>query len=152
MVVRFWRVVGAQLMVTLALLALLVTVVGIPIAAWKYVSWLFVQQEVLFTDKTIREAFRGSSALVRGRWLHTLWVAGVLWLLSISAGPLLGFALIFTAFPLFWINILGSVVFALFIPYVAVGQTLLYFDLQVRAESEPVRRRLRRWRTEPVVP
>ncbi len=75
-------------------------------------------------------------------------VAGVLWLLSIVAGPILGFALIFTAFPLFWINILGSVVFALFIPYVAVGQTLLYFDLQVRAEEEPVpkRRLLRRLR------
>ncbi|HEU5106127.1 MAG TPA: hypothetical protein VFU11_09820 [Solirubrobacterales bacterium] len=146
MLARFWRVVGAQLMVTFALLLLLLTVVGIPIAAWKYVSWLFVQQEVLFTDKSIREAFRGSSALVRGRWLHTVRVAGVLWLLSVAAGPLLGFALIFSGFDLVWINLLGSVVFALFIPYVAVGQTLLYFDLQVRAEEEPVpkRRLLRR--------
>jgi hypothetical protein len=146
MLARFWRVVAAQLMVTFALLLLLLTVVGIPIAAWKYVSWLFVQQEVLFTDKSIREAFRGSSELVRGRWLHTVRVAGVLWLLSIAAGPMLGFALIFTSFPLLWINLLGSVVFALFIPYVAVGQTLLYFDLQVREDEEPVtRRRLRRF-------
>jgi hypothetical protein len=154
MLSRFWRVVAAQLMVTFALLLLLLTVVGIPIAAWKYVSWLFVQQEVLFTDKSIREAFRGSSGLVRGRWWHTVRVAGVLWLLSVAAGPVLGFALIFTGFDLVWINLLGSVVFALFIPYVAVGQTLLYFDLQVRAEEEPVpkRRLLRRWRTEPVVP
>jgi hypothetical protein len=154
MVARFWRVVAAQLMVTFALLLLLLTVVGIPIAAWKYVSWLFVQQEVLFTDKSIREAFRGSSELVRGRWLHTVRVAGVLWLLSIAAGPVLGFALIFTSLPLIWINLLGSVVFALFIPYVAVGQTLLYFDLQVREEEEPVPRRrlLKRWRSEPVVP
>jgi hypothetical protein len=135
MLARFWRVVAAQLMVTFALLLLLLTVVGIPIAAWKYVSWLFVQQEVLFTDKSIREAFRGSSELVRGRWLHTVRVAGVLWLLSIATGPILGFALIFTSFPLLWINLLGSVVFALFIPYVAVGQTLLYFDLQVREEE-----------------
>jgi hypothetical protein len=148
---RFWRVVAAQMMVTFALLLLLLTVVGIPIAAWKYVSWLFVQQEVLFTDKSVREAFRGSSELVRGRWLHTVRVAGVLWLLSIAAGPMLGFALIFTSFPLLWINLLGSVVFALFIPYVAVGQTLLYFDLQAREEEEPVpRRRLRRfWRPSP---
>jgi hypothetical protein len=150
MLKRFWRVVAAQLMVTFTLLLLLLTVIGIPIAAWKYVSWLFVQQEVLFTDKSIREAFRGSSELVRGRWLHTVRVAGVLWLLSIAAGPLLGFALIFTSFPLLWINLLGSVVFALFIPYVAVGQTLLYFDLQVREEEEPVpRRRLRFWRPSP---
>lgn len=155
MLARFWRVVAAQLMVTFALLLLLLTVVGIPIAAWKYVSWLFVQQEVLFTDKSIREAFRGSSELVRGRWLHTVRVAGVLWLLSIAAGPILGFALIFTSLPLIWINLLGSVVFALFIPYVAVGQTLLYFDLQVREEEEPVKPRRARlpWRrTEPVAP
>lgn len=144
---RFWRVVGAQLLATLATTLMLATVIGAPFAVWKYVSWLFVQQEVLFTDKSIRESFRGSSELVRGRWWHTVRVAGPLWLFSIVAGPMLGFALIFTAFPLFWINVLGSVVFALFIPYVAIGQTLLYFDLQVRAEEEPApRRRLRPFR------
>ena len=148
---RFWRVVAAQLLAMLGVFLLLISVIGIPFAAWKYVSWLFVQQEVLFTDKSIREAFRGSSELVRGRWWHTVRVAGVLWLLSIAAGPALGFALIFADFPLFWINVVGSVVFALFIPYVVVGQTLLYFDLQAREEEEPARRhRLRRfWRPSP---
>lgn len=145
---RFWRVVVAQLLATLGTTLLLLSVVGAPFAAWKYVSWLFVQQEVLFTDKSIREAFRGSSELVRGRWWHTVRVAGVLWLLSIAAGPMLGFALIFADFPLFWINVLGSVVYALFIPYVAVGQTLLYFDLQVREEEEPAKGR-RPWRLRP---
>ena len=151
MLARFWRVVAAQLLAMLGVFLLALTIIGLPFAAWKYVSWLFVQQEVLFTDKSIREAFRGSSELVRGRWWHTVRVAGVLWLLSIAAGPALGFALIFADFPLFWINVIGSVVFALFIPYVAVGQTLLYFDLQVREEEEPVpkRRRLRFWRPSP---
>jgi hypothetical protein len=148
MLARFWRVVVAQLLAMLGVFLLLLSVIGIPFAAWKYVSWLFVQQEVLFTDKSIREAFRGSSDLVRGRWWHTVRVAGVLWLFSIAAGPALGFALIFADFPLFWINVLGSVVFALFIPYVAIGQTLLYFDLQVREEEEPVKRR-RFWRPVP---
>jgi hypothetical protein len=146
---RFQRVVLAQLMATAGTTLLLLTVVGAPFAIWKYVSWLFVQQEVLFTDKSIREAFHGSSELVRGRWWHTVRVAAPLWLLSIVAGPILGFALIFTGFPLFWINVLGSVVFALFIPYVAIGQTLLYFDLQVREEEEPAKRR-RLWRLRPV--
>lgn len=149
MLARFWRVVVAQLLAVLGTTLLALTVIGLPFAAWKYVSWLFVQQEVLFTDKSIRESFRGSSELVRGRWWHTVRVAGVLWLLSITAGPILGFALIFTDFPLFWINVLGSVVFALFIPYVAVGQTLLYFDLQVREEEEPAKAR-RFWRLRPV--
>jgi hypothetical protein len=142
---RFRRVVAAQLLAMLGLFLLAITVIGFPFAVWKYVSWLFVQQEVLCTDKSIREAFRGSSELVRGRWWHTVRVAAPLWLLSIAAGPVLGFALIFTDFPLIWINLLGSLVFALFIPYVTVGRTLLYFDLQVRAEEEPAKPQ-RSWR------
>ncbi len=135
MAARFGRVVAAQLLALLGLFLLAITVVGFPFAVWKYVSWLFVQQEVLFTDKSIREAFRGSSELVRGRWWHTVRVAAPLWLLSVAAGPILGFSLIFTGLDLIWINLLGSLVFALFIPFVTVGRTLLYFDLQVRAED-----------------
>jgi hypothetical protein len=151
---RFWRVVAAQLLASLGVLALALTVVGLPVAVYKYVAWQFVQQEVLFTDKSIREAFGGSSSLVRGRWWHTVRVAGFLWLLSVVVGPVLGFALIFTEFSLLLINLLGSLVFALLIPYVAVGHTLLYFDLQERAETEPakpgrVRQALRRLKARP---
>ena len=38
-----------------------ITIVGIPFAAWKYIGWLFVQQQILFEDRIVREAFRGSS-------------------------------------------------------------------------------------------
>ena len=56
-------------------------------------------------------------------------------LVSIATGPVLTFALIFTALPLLWINLLGSLVFALLIPYVALGETLLYFDLEQRGRG-----------------
>ncbi|MEX2107008.1 MAG: hypothetical protein WD810_08940 [Solirubrobacterales bacterium] len=134
---RFRRVVAAQLLATLGVTLLAMTVVGLPWAVWKLVGWQFVQQEVLFTDKSIRQAFRGSSELVRGRWWHTLRVAGFLFVLAVVAGPLLGFVLIFTALSLAWINVFGSIVFALLVPYVALGNTLLYFDLQARAGAEP---------------
>jgi hypothetical protein len=137
---RFRRVVGAQLLAMLAVIAMAITVVGLPFAAWKYISWRFVQQEILFNDRSVREAFRASSALVRGRWWLTLRVAGVLWLISVTAGPVLGFALIFTNLPLVAINAIGTLVFALLIPYVAIGATLLYFDLGARAEAAPARR------------
>ena len=48
---------------------------------------------------------------------------------------MLGFTLIFTNFSLLWINVIGSVVFALLVPYVALGRTLLYFDLGVRGRG-----------------
>jgi hypothetical protein len=144
---RFGRVVLGQLLASVIVFALALTIIALPIAIWKYVAWQFVQQEILFEDKPIREAFRGSSRIVRGRWWRTVRVAGFLWLVSVITGPILGFALIFTPLPLIWINILGSLVFALLVPYVAIGRTLLYFDLAEReqeAAAEPARRR--RWR------
>jgi hypothetical protein len=146
---RWRRVVAAQLLATAGTLLLAATIVGFPFAVWKYVSWSFVQQEVLFTDKSIRESFRGSSELVRGRWWHTVRIAAFFWAVGIATGPLLGFALIFTALPLVLINVIGSVVFVLLIPYVAVGRTLLYFDLQEREAEEPAEPRRVWWRWRP---
>lgn len=142
---RFWRVVGAQLLATLGVTLLALTVIGLPWAIWKLVGWSFVQQEVIFTDRGFRESFRASSELVRGRWFRTARVILVFYVLGVAAGPILTFALIFTALPLFWINVIGSFVFALLIPFTAMGETFLYFDLGVREETEPVRPR-RSWR------
>jgi hypothetical protein len=142
---RVWRVVSAQLLATLGVALIAVTIVGIPWAIWKLVGWAFVQQEVLFTDKSLRQSFRGSSDLVRGRWWHAARPIVFFSVLTTVAGPVLTFALIFTPLPLVWINVLGSLIYALLIPYVALGKTLLYFDLQARAEVEPAKPR-RSWR------
>ncbi len=145
---RFWRVVGAQLLATLGVLALAITVIGLPFALRYLVGWSFVQQEVLFTDKSLRESFRGSLRLVRGRWLRTARVILVFYVIGVATGPILSFALIFTALPLIWINLLGSFVFALLIPFTALGGTFLFFDLSVREEEEGVtpRRSWKVWR------
>ncbi len=151
---RFRRVVGAQLLATLGVFAMLITVIGAPFAAWKYVGWLFLQQQILFEDRGVREAFRGSSELVRGRWWYTLRVAAVFWVIGIATGPALGFALIFANISLLLINAIGALVFALLVPYIAIGRTLLYFDLQIAAEQAPAKRwreRLPRRRGRPAV-
>jgi hypothetical protein len=142
---RFWRVVGAQLLATVGVLLMALTVIGLPFALWKLVGWAFVQEEVIFTDKSLRESFRASSDLVRGRWFRTARVILVFYVIGVAAGPLLTFALIFTTLPLIWINLIGSLVFALLIPFTALGGTFLYFDLSVREETEPAKPR-RSWR------
>ncbi|HKZ12276.1 MAG TPA: hypothetical protein VJL81_00380 [Solirubrobacterales bacterium] len=143
---RFWRVVGAQLLATIGVLLLAFTVIGLPFAIWKLVGWAFVQEEVIFTDRGFRESFRASSELVRGRWFRTARVILIFYVIGIATGPILTFALIFTALPLFWINVIGSLVFALLIPFTALGGTFLYFDLSVREEEEPSKPRRRRVR------
>jgi hypothetical protein len=136
---RFWRVAAGSLLPYLGALALVITVIGIPVAVYKFVCWQFVQQEILIGDKGIRDAFRASSERVRGRWWRAVRALGFFWLLSIAAGPVLGFTLIFTNISLLWINVIGSVVFALLVPYVALGRTLLYFDLGIQAAEEPAK-------------
>jgi hypothetical protein len=134
MIDRFRRVVGGQVLSSILVLLIALTIIGLPFAIWKYVQWQFVQQEIMFKDKGMRDAFHGSTDHVRGNWWKTVRVAVVLWLISVVTGPALSFALIFTPLPLFWANILGSLVFALLVPYVAIGRTLLYWDLSARHE------------------
>jgi hypothetical protein len=142
---RFWRIVAALLLATLGISLMAITIVGLPFAIWKLVGWSFVGQEVLFTEKSLRESFRGSSELVRGRWWHAVRVVVFLVGLLFLVGPALTLGLIFTPLPFLAINLLGALIFSLLIPYAAIGQTLLYFDLQARAEAEPAKPR-RSWR------
>ncbi len=145
MFARLWRVVGGQLLAKVLLVLMVITVIGIPFAAYFYVAWQFIQQEILFQDKSIGDAMAGSHRLVRGHWWRTIVVAGLLALLSVVVGPFLGFILIFLNWSPIVVNAVGSVVFALLMPYVALGRTLLWFDLAAREAEAPAAGRRRRW-------
>jgi hypothetical protein len=139
---RLWRVIAVEVMVNLLVLVLFLTVIGIPYALKKFVDWQFVQQEVLFEDRSIREALRGSTRVVKNGWWHCSGVALTLWVIGQVPGPLLGFGLLFTTVSAGAVNVIAAAAFALTIPYVGIGRTLLYFDLQARAaatEREPAR-------------
>lgn len=139
---RFWRVVIARLLSLLGVTLMFITVIGIPFGIRFLVSWTFVQQEVIFTDRSLRDSFRASSDLVRGHWWHTVRTMVPLLLLLTILGPLLGLFLIFTPLPLLLVNVIGSVVYAVVIPFTTAGTTLLYFDLQARQrEGKTVSRR-----------
>jgi hypothetical protein len=132
---RLWRLVAVQIVILVLLVLIAITIIGIPYAIKKFVDWQFAQQEILYEDRSIREALRGSSRLVHGHWWHTAVVAGTLWVLSQIPGPALGFALLFTTLPVSTVNLFGSVVFAVLLPYIGIGRTLLYLDLAAREVS-----------------
>jgi hypothetical protein len=138
---RVWRLIAVELLANIVVIVLMITIIGIPYALKKFVDWQFVQQEVLFQDRSIREALRGSTRVVRGGWWHCGGVALTLWIIGQIPGPLLGFGLIFTTVSAGAVNVIAAVAFALTLPYVGIGRTLLYFDLQARtaAEREPAR-------------
>jgi hypothetical protein len=140
---RLGRLVAAQLLAIFLAALLVVTIVGIPFGLYFYFAWQFVQQEIIFKDARMRDAFSGSHAIVRGHWLRTVAMIGLLTLLAVVAGPILGIVLIFLNFSPTLVNLIGSIVYGLLIPYVAIGRTLLYFDLEAREAPEPGR--WRRW-------
>jgi hypothetical protein len=133
---RFWRLLVAPLLVALTVLALGVMLIGIPLAIWLAVRWALVQQEIVFHDASVGGAFSGSARLVRGRWLHAFRPVLFFSLIGLI-GPVLHFALLFTALAPVWVDLISSVVFALLIPCAALGYTLLFSDLEARAEAEP---------------
>ncbi len=135
---RLWRLIAVELLATILVFAMLITIIGIPFGIRKFVDWQLAQQEVLFEDCSIREALRGSTRVVRGHWWHTAAVAGVFWLLSQIPGPFLGFALLFTTVPISNVDLFGAVISALLLPYVVAGRTLLYLDLVARRAEEPL--------------
>jgi hypothetical protein len=133
---RLWRVVAVELLAYVLVVLLMATIIGIPYGLKKFVDWQFVQQEVLFEDRSIREALRGSTRVVKAGWWHCGGVALTLWIIGQIPGPLLGFGLLFTTVSAGAVNVIAAVAFALTLPYVGIGRTLLYFDLQARMETE----------------
>ena len=134
---RLWRLIAVQLLAAVLVLLLLITIIGIPYGIRKFVDWQFGQQEILFRDRSIRQALRGSARTVHGHWWHTAAVAVTFWLFSEVPGPLLGFALLFTTLPIRSVDLFGSVISTLLVPVVGVGRTLLYFDLAARRAAQP---------------
>jgi hypothetical protein len=123
----------------LALLVLTITLIGIPLAIWGFVRTSFFTQVCLFERCPARESLAGSARLTRGRWWRTFGFTALVDIVAIMSGPILGvILLLLTSQSLTFINLSGSIVYALTVPMAAIALTLYYFDLQIRpAPSRP---------------
>jgi hypothetical protein len=125
---------GAVLGEVLIVVVLLLTVVGIPVAAYLLVRWAFVSQACVIEKLSARPALQRSADLVRGRWWRTIGVTATVNVLAALSGPVVGLVALFTvtSASLDAINLIGSIVYVFTIPLAAVAVTLLYFDLVER--------------------
>ncbi|MBN1530398.1 MAG: hypothetical protein JW895_15155 [Thermoleophilaceae bacterium] len=139
MVTRCWRVLACHVLRSVIIGLLVLSVIGIPVAVRKYVDWQFIQQSILFEDESVPSALRRSTDVVRGRWWRTARVTGFFFLVSVVAGPALSVGLIFADLSLPVINLIGSILFAVIAPYVTLGRTLLFLDLQAHPAQVPGR-------------
>ena len=135
---RAWSTIGASLAVGALCVVLALTVIGIPLALWLGVRWLFVQDGMLLRDLGARDSLRWSATIVRGHWWRTLGCGTLLVAIAIATGPLVGIAMIFfTSLPLGLVNVFGSIIFALAVPWLVIARFLLYLDLEERSEASP---------------
>jgi len=111
------------------------TVLGLVIGTFVYFSvrWTFSTQEVMLAERQNWAALDGSATLVVGQWWRTL---GIVFVISLSVLP----ASIFTAnpgeLPVLVAATVGSLLLALVLPFVIIAQTLLYFDLKAREQTD----------------
>jgi hypothetical protein len=130
---RFWSLLGAALIAVLVQLAIMITVIGIPVAIYRLVRRVFVLVEVVLHGHSARSSQGASAALMCGHWWRTAVLVGLLYLILVCTGPILGFVLLFeTRMSPALIDAVGSVVYVVVFPYAAIAGTLLYFDLDER--------------------
>ena len=139
---------GATALQFVLILLLVLTVVGAPFAVYYFIRTSLFAQACVLEHRGAFGSLRASARLTRRRWWRTFGFTALIDVIAILSGPLLGvLILLFTPQSLTFIDITGSIVYALVVPYAATALTLYYFDLQARpaprrrkrAESAAVR-------------
>ena len=116
----------------------MVTVVLIPVMVVLVVLSLLVTPVVLFERVSGWKAGRRSAHLVRRNWLKVVVLVAITNGLVAAIGPVLGTTLILgTSLPFSVSNAIAGIVYALFIPLVALNSVYVYADVVVRDELEP---------------
>ena len=111
-------------------LALLVSIVGIPWGIRQLVRYQFLAQAVMLEGLDGRQSLDRSSELVKGRWWHTAWLIGSFNVIIIVTGFVFSLLLLLLlpSLPLWLFSAIAALVNAFVVPFVAVAQLLLYGD------------------------
>jgi hypothetical protein len=118
------------LRVVLIVLALSITILGIPYAIYLTVRWVFFTQAIIIDRETSGEATSASARVVEGSWWRTL---GILIMVGILASlPAAAVSLVFVAASPVAANLASAVAAVVAFPFSAGAITLLFFDLQSR--------------------
>ena len=131
---RVWTLLGAALRAIAIVVLLSITVIGIPWAIQRAVRWLFVPQAVMLDNTTAREALAKSASAVEGRWWRTFAVALVILVIVRVPGFIVAGLLVRA--PALLSGTVNSLMNALLLPLAVIAITLLYFDLQIRKDSD----------------
>jgi Vacuolar protein sorting-associated protein 62 len=120
----------------LIVLALTISIIGLPWAVNRSVRWMFGSQAAVLGGIRGKTALDDSATAVRGRWWQAAANGAVLAFIGAAPGVIVALLLLILGrFPVDVANSVASLVYALAQPFASVGLTLLYL----------------RWRGQPVV-
>jgi len=121
---------------TALVIAIVLLVAGVLWLVRSLVGWALTAQHIYVDRCSARAAVRQGPRLVtNNRWRVTATLV-LLYGIGIVSGPIAGFILLFlTPVDLATLNLIGSVIYAIVFPYIAIATTLLYFDLQERRKE-----------------
>jgi len=132
---RLGTLLVTALRVAVIVVALGVTIIGIPFAIYLMVRWVFFTQTIIIDGETSGDATSASAHIVQGSWWRTF---GILIIVGILASlPAAAVSLLFAAASPVAANLASAVVAVVVFPFSAGAITLLFFDLSSR-ESERV--------------
>jgi hypothetical protein len=119
---RFGSMLGAAILVALAIVGMSITIIGIPFAVYFGVRWNFVVQAALLEGVGPRAALSRSSAIVKGYWWRVLGITLVVAIIGLIV-----------TLGLWFIPFVGSVIGSILVVLFSVtAATLLYYDLRFR--------------------
>lgn len=121
---RLWRILVVQFLVSLAVGALSLTIIGIPVAIHLGNRWAFAQAVIMVENAGATQALARSAELVKDQWWRTF---GINLLLGIIVGFM---TLASLSFP-----ILGALVAPFIAPFPANANMSLYLDLRARKQA-----------------
>lgn len=132
---RLGTLLRAALRATVIAFLLTITIIGLPLAIWRLVRWIFLSQVIMVDGTQGEQVLAQSAALVQGRWWNTLGrllVTGLI--VTIPVGILGG------AFEAAFPGVVGTILSAstglISIPYGIIATTLMFFDLKIRKARE----------------
>jgi len=119
--------------------ALVVVLIGIPVAIWIGVSWQFFGQAVILDDVTSgTTALRRSREAVKGHWWQVLLDSVVFQTFVLIPGPLVGALLmLFGKATVDFANAFSSIVYAVTVPISVIGLSLVYLRYRRMAALAP---------------
>jgi Vacuolar protein sorting-associated protein 62 len=100
------------------------------------VGWAFTAQEICADRYSARAAVRQGPRLVQHNWWRSTLLLVLIYTAGLLSGPIVGFVfLLLTSVDPKTLNLIGSLVYVIVLPYLAIATTLLYFDLKERRET-----------------